>query len=176
MKNISNKEFNISENTLDILDGIKVTELQTNGYYYSLVKTSVLSNLVGDLERAKKILEDNNIHLDSSNMSVINKKIESLESEIDIKESNLEVLQSKVDMLINKVNELQSENNELKKLRDKNVISDDALLNHMYFLGYLNCYLTRGNLIELTKKRCTLSLEEFRDIIDEMIKLRNENI
>lgn len=176
MKNIANKEFNISENTIDILDGIKVTELQTSGYYYSLVKTCVLSSLVCDLERAKKVLEDNNIHLDSSNMSVINKKIESLESEIDIKESNLEVLQSKVDMLINKVNELKSENDELKKLRGKNVISDDDLLNHMYFLGYLNCYLTRGNLFELTKKRCTLSLEDFRNIIDELIELRNKNI
>lgn len=176
MKNISNKEFNISENTIDILDGIKVTELQTNGYYYSLIKTSVLSSIVSDLERAKKLLEDNNIHLSNSNMSAINKKIDSLKSELDVKESNLEVLQSKVDMLVNKVNELKSENDELKKLQDKNVISDNTLLNHMYFLGYLNCYLTRGSLIELTKKRCTLSLEEFKDIIDELIKLRDEKI
>ena len=55
MKNISNKEFNISENTIDILDGIKVTELQTNGYYYSLIKTSVLSNIVSDLEEMYSI-------------------------------------------------------------------------------------------------------------------------
>ena len=176
MKSISNKEFNISENNIDILDGIKVTEIQTNNYYYSLIKTSVLSSLVSDLERAKKLLENNNIDLDSSNMSVINKKIDSLKSELDTKESNLEVLQSKIDMLVNKVNELKSENDELKNLQDKNVISDNTLLNHMYYLGYLNCYLTRGSLIELTKKRCTLSLEEFRNIIDDIIKLRNENI
>ena len=55
MKNISNKEFSISENTVDILDGIKVTEIQPKGYNYSLIKTSVLYNIVSDLEEMYSI-------------------------------------------------------------------------------------------------------------------------
>lgn len=182
MKNITNSEFIISENTVDILDGIKVTEIQPKGYNYSLIKTSVLSNLVSDLDRAKKLLEDNNIRLNNSSMSVINKEINNLKSEINTKDSNLDVLQNEVDMLIYRVNKLQSENaelrsenDELKKLGDKNVIIDNALLNKMYYLGYLNYYLTRGSLLTLAESRFDLSLEEFRAVIDKLIELRDKN-
>ena len=58
------------------------------------------------------------------------------------------------------------------------VVSENALIEANKRIKELENELSkiRGSLIELTKKRCTLSLEEFKDIINELIKLRNEKI
>ena len=172
---MSNNEFNITEQTIDFLNNIKVTTIEPRGYNYSIIKTSVLSGLVSELERAKQLLDSNGLSLDDKT-SIITKQIDSLKSEIDTKDSNLEVLQNEVDLLLNKVNTLQSENDELRKIRDKSVVYDNTLLNRMYFLGYLNCYLTRGNLYYALSKDNKLTLEDFKEMIDELIELRDKNV
>ena len=172
---INSNEFKITEQTIDFLNNIKVTTIEPKGRNYSIIKTSVIAGLVSDLERAKQLLDKNGLSLDGK-FSVITKQIDSLKSEIETKDSNLEVLQNEIDLLISKVNKLQSENEELRKIKDKSVVYDNTLLNNMYSLGYLNCYLTNGNLYYAFSKNNELTLEEFRKVIDELIEIRDKNV
>ena len=152
---------------------VMIKELKSNCENYKTTRKKILDeneNLVEknkvqkiDIQRKDLIIKD------------LKEKVKSLNANIE-KASKIQQDSFTSSQSNTHYQKLKSENDELKKLQDKNVISDNTLLNHMYYLGYLNCYLTRGSLVELTKKRCTLSLEEFRNIIDEIIKLRNENI
>lgn len=166
---MGNNEFRVDEEIVN-LDGsnIKITNIEPSGYNYSLVKSCVFSSLVAELESLKQLLEEHKIPVRGSR-SVVKKQLDSLQSAIEERDSDLETLRYQLSVAQNRIRELE-------KTKDDNVAFNNSFLNRMYFIGYLNCYYTRGQLLEKMRLSQDLNLEDFRDLLDELIKIKNKEV
>lgn len=147
---MENDNFKVTQVELADLD-VKALKFEPKQRCYSLTKTSSIEEVKLTLAKAKVLLQ---IHGET-----VFDEARDVQKKVMLADEELKSLKKRVF-------ELEKEND---FLREEAV----SFKEYMYFLGYFQCYLTKGKSLEekILPENCTL--EELHSLIDELIAIRD---